>query len=352
MAYNWFGEKERTLATSIAAFCNIFGTAVAFAMGFIVTEDGSTLYISMAVQSGFCVILAVATILLFSSKPPTPPSRSSQKGTTLSNKESAKAMLTNIYFFLLMITYSVGFGVLSAIIACLGQILTPQGYTQTDSSIYGLTIITVGLIGCVVFGTIADRTKKFKICLWVCAIGALLGTSVFCLGMFFQKTVYWFWIILAAFVILGIFSVPFVPLSLEIACEITYPVAASIPNTTLGLTGTLAGIVFTFLFPLLQEPPKPDNSPGSMRIPLIVGLVSFVIALSFLICFRGTMKRTAAEQAEAEKEEAAKLFGDSDDNEEKEAAEEGDIPDDKAALLINPTQPVDLLAASYGAIDK
>lgn len=39
MTANWFGEKERTTATAIAVFSNLFGGAVAFGLSAMVCES-------------------------------------------------------------------------------------------------------------------------------------------------------------------------------------------------------------------------------------------------------------------------------------------------------------------------
>lgn len=73
-AVNWFGEKERTLASTIAVLANIVGPSLAFGIAPAVVTSGNQIPNFMLVQAGVCTACSFAVIFIFIERPPSPPS--------------------------------------------------------------------------------------------------------------------------------------------------------------------------------------------------------------------------------------------------------------------------------------
>lgn len=105
---------------------------------------------------------------------------------------------------------------LSAIISALTR---PYDFHGKDNSIFGVVYIFCGIIGSLTTGIVLDKFRKFKLVLLIMAVSGILGYSGMFLSLPTKST--------AAFAtnlgILGLFSVPIVPLCFAFSVELTYP---------------------------------------------------------------------------------------------------------------------------------
>ena len=80
LATNWFGEKERTIAATIAGLFNVIGAGIAYGVGPAVIStvfDIPALILGQAITSS---VLAVGTLAIFRGRPPVPPSAAAAIG--------------------------------------------------------------------------------------------------------------------------------------------------------------------------------------------------------------------------------------------------------------------------------
>lgn len=74
---SWFGESERSLATSIGADFNQFGVAIGFLMGAYMVHPetaAADIRLLILVQAIITSVPTVAAIIGMQDRPPTPPS--------------------------------------------------------------------------------------------------------------------------------------------------------------------------------------------------------------------------------------------------------------------------------------
>ena len=93
--------------------------------------------------------------------------------------------------------------------------------SKDNSSLFGALFLLFGIIGSGVLGVIADGTRRFKCLLLVSS----LISSLIMLGFIFvleTKSVIWTAVVIS---FLGFFFLPVLPLSFELACEITYNIS-------------------------------------------------------------------------------------------------------------------------------
>lgn len=74
LAANWFGEDQRTLATTIASVINPIGVAIGFIFPPAFVHKPTDLPTMLFYQAILASALSIPVILLFRDKPPTPPS--------------------------------------------------------------------------------------------------------------------------------------------------------------------------------------------------------------------------------------------------------------------------------------
>ena len=356
---NWFGEKERTIATTIGTLMGILGSGAAFGFGpFLLglTEDAQSgeywtgseygMLIMLGGQAALATILMTCSVAFFKDKPPTPPyfqapEEALREPTSIIENpiegetseaiipvvqhsffQDLKQVLTNCNFLILAAAYSVGYSVLQSFVALIDQIIVPKGYTPYDGSIFGITVIFFGIIGATVVGVVADRTKKYKLLAASCGFLATLGFAGFAVVMLWKKTTLLFYMACLCLAILGMFSVPTVPLCLEMGCEVTYPVPASTSTSIIYGAGTVTAGIILVILDIIQQvhlqttPNAKVSNNGSIQIILWIDLS--LLCLSFILTsiFRGKYKRMANEKLHREKSQAylANLIQEKDEN--------------------------------------
>lgn len=304
---NWFGANERGISTTISSFSNLLGSGVAFTLNTMIGEGREWLLsVTLLIHALISTFTAILGLPFFRSKPPTPANIAS------ANLEKKKIsffndlwmLFTNVNAIILLITYFLGFGAVCSFLTLISQIVTPKGYDGTNASIFGLLIIFSGGFGAFIFSFLVGKTKRFVLFMWISGIGALVSLAAFTFFIRYERTVYYTIILSVLSASLGFFALPFVPLVMELACEITYPVAANVSQVTFGSSGTGSIILFVLVLEELQS--KNPEGNGSMQNAMYVILVSFTLALVVFIFFRGKYKRTMFEaklQEEMKKKE-------------------------------------------------
>ncbi|CAG2060013.1 unnamed protein product [Timema podura] len=182
-------------------------------------------------------------------KPALPPSpsqaqlRSSPKDGTI--KEfllSLKILLTSIDYHLLLWSFGINYGVLTAVCTLPNQFILshfPGG--QEFAGHVCLTIIVAGMLGAVVFGVLLDKTHKYK----ETTLGVYILTMVSLVGFTFilgTKSTILVYLTAAA---LGVFLGGYIPVAYELGAELTYPLSEGTVTGVMLIPGSALGILFT-----------------------------------------------------------------------------------------------------------
>ena len=93
--------------------------------------------------------------------------------------EGFKLMWSNKNFGLLAFIFAIKQGTLNTFGMLLSDILTPFGYTPDILAYFGILFLFGGMFGAIICTIVADRTKKFKVCLMFCCIGVAYSTLQF-----------------------------------------------------------------------------------------------------------------------------------------------------------------------------
>jgi FLVCR family MFS transporter 7 len=192
-ANSWFSKDQRALANTLALSSNTFGILLgALISPFIV--DSSFDFVSEMTFLNFitaAVSLSAVIIASFigSSKPPVPPSLSASKNNTnetlrINEKtllvfKQIGQLMRSLSFVILCVCFGLGLGSFSAITTLIQQIVCVRGYTDDDAGIFGGAFILSGIIGSLIFGLIADKTKKFEEISKICFCFSTVATILF-----------------------------------------------------------------------------------------------------------------------------------------------------------------------------
>lgn len=134
IANNWFGEHERTTATTVAGLFNVIGAGIIYGVGPAVVTVGTDfppLLLGEAIASS---ALAVVTLAVFRGRPPVPPSAGAASVAQLEDQHQSffahtKAVFTSVPFVLLFWVFGMGFGLFIGLSGLINQLVIPMGYT-------------------------------------------------------------------------------------------------------------------------------------------------------------------------------------------------------------------------------
>ncbi|KAL9136399.1 MAG: hypothetical protein Q9175_002385 [Cornicularia normoerica] len=243
----WFTPSGRVSATAIASLANPFGGALGQLINPFLASTASDMP-SMVLYVAIISTVASIPSFFIPSKPPTPVSPSSTH-TAPGLRETFKILGKTPTFYLLFLPFAVYVGFFNSLSSVLTQIMTPYGFSETESGIAGAVLILVGLVSAAVTSPIMDRTKAYL---------PFIKTSVPLIALCYLSFI---WapgtrslvapcIILA---VLGAASFSLVPVALEWLVEVTWPVGPEAGSTICWTGGQLLGGIFIVISDALKE---------------------------------------------------------------------------------------------------
>jgi len=188
--------------------------------------------------------------------------------------------------------------------------MCPFGYGNVNVGLCIGCFIMFGLIGCIVMGIIADKTKKLEeLTKILYSIGVI---SLMCIGLFVINEVqsYWLYII---FAIAGLTSAPVLPLSLDLCIETTHPVPEATVAGIFLIASQLGSILSIVILPSftrslsahqmeIQKCEIQDGKLGDIRdysIPVyILAVFSVILVICFISFFHCEYRRQKKDEIE------------------------------------------------------
>ena len=307
----WFPDNERVLANSIVSMSGMMGNGASLLVSSLIVQSTDRLPILLILTAGLALVPLIMTVCgVWRKSPKVPPSPSAEKG--LKTWPGVKRLLRNWRFLFMCLVLMIEFGVVNAITVLLPQFMCPFGYSQLYAGIIGGSTIFIGTIGGLFVGYFLDKTKqleevsKLSMCLTLLA-------SILVMELFRIPNIK---IPLAlAYFMFGIFAIIQVPVFIELAIEVTYPVAVATCSGILYSSVQLMAGLFTFLAPYLGTQPDPKyreisecevatNSTISSRVQGVdyIYFYYFTIGLSiaivsvYVLGFKPKYNRMAAER--------------------------------------------------------
>ncbi|KAL1237481.1 putative MFS-type transporter -like protein [Trichinella pseudospiralis] len=282
LAAVWFGHNEVSTATAIGVFGNQVGIALGFWIPTLFVHSSAVeqdityglrkLYFLTATLTS-AVFLAV--LLGVSERPPLPPSiaQSLINNSTYTKgqfKQSVYSLAKQASFVQLAFTYGLNVGAFYAVSTLLNQTLLPYFPNEEKNiGIVGLLIVLTGLLGSVLCGWWLDRTKMFKFILTITYAASLLGMIIYtvCIEKGSIEIVF-----LAAS-ILGFSMTGYLPLGLEYAAEITYPISEGITSGIMNGSAQVFGVILTLSVGQILQQFSVLAGNITMIVTLTIGLI-------------------------------------------------------------------------------
>ena len=260
----WFPLNERATATAIAALAAGLGSATTFIIGPLAVSspvmNGSSVLLNETNIStlrteirhlhfaifGVCVALLFLCIIYLPGEPPTPPSLTAE----YKRHDFKQGILTVIRrpnMWYLGIMYGVALGSYNSWASVLNIIVNPLGISQRDAGWLGFYAAIGGVIGGIAMGKLTDTFKRrMKLLLILDFILAFVffGWFTFQCNDIMPRSLS---MLFVAAVGLGIFFTASIPVFIEMACEVSYPVAEGLTAGFLMMIINFTATVFLLI---------------------------------------------------------------------------------------------------------
>lgn len=170
---------------------------------------------------------------------------------------------------LLCIIFAIIFGFYISLGNLISSIFAPFGLDPIEITRIGLYLLSSGIIGAVLIGAWVDRTSTYK----VTTLLILLSTVVFL--TITNQTIYHLnesmTLFIVSLILLGFASVAFIPLTLNFAAELTFPLQPALINSIMTLSGQTSATIQSFLYAFFLDvsPTYPDGTEKSDDVFLL-----------------------------------------------------------------------------------
>ena len=260
----WFPLNERATATAIAALAAGLGSATTFIIGPLAVSspvmNGSLVlfnethittirtqlkHLNVA-MFGVCALLLFICIVYLPAKPPTPPSL-----TAASDRYGFKKGILNLMrrpnMWYICAMYGVSMGSYGSWGSVLNIILHPLGISQTEAGWMAFSGSIAGILSGIAMGKLADVFKrKMKVLLVIDFIFIVIFVGWFtfqCNDILPRSTTMLF---VAAIGLSASFTA-ITPIFIEMACEVSYPIAEGLTSGLLSMFITFTATVFLLI---------------------------------------------------------------------------------------------------------
>ncbi|XP_045134546.1 mucin-2-like isoform X2 [Portunus trituberculatus] len=265
VAATWFPPSERITATAVGTLMCQLGAAAMYLGALVVRYPSSKVVSSeereairgdimvlMYIHFGAALLLLLAVAIYFPAKPPTPPSASSEEE-RIDYFKAFRVIFKKLQMAMVLMVFAFSFGVPVVWIAVLNLSLKDIGINQDKAMGVAVTAVVCSSVTAFIAARITDKVYGH---LKVTVITLLAISSVFFLWFLLLTTKVIYPTLGQVYVAvaggLG-FEYATVPLLVELAVEIGFPIPESVTGATLTFVFNIVSLVFLGLFQIPNE---------------------------------------------------------------------------------------------------
>ncbi|KAL5038624.1 hypothetical protein BDV3_006245 [Batrachochytrium dendrobatidis] len=282
----WFGEKERTTTNTVISLGQPIGSAILLLVGpsIIGTNPANfaTLNLVVFILAGVCALPSLWIL----DRPPTAPTFSAQV-THVPFKQGVFQLFKIKAYVILWIVFGTFLGIFNTFVTLISDYVVPFGYTQDQAGNLGVIAIGVGLVNAGIIGVVLDRTHGHAIAVKICCLIVTLGTIVFLLGM---KSSNQYSVLAIASAMFGMGGFPLIPVVLEAAVEVTFPIS---PGTSAGFL-MWGGQIFGIILLLISNAVR--GSDGNLYYGMVLMITCSAACLVVSFFFQSDNRRNRADR--------------------------------------------------------
>ncbi|XP_074650994.1 solute carrier family 49 member 4 homolog [Tubulanus polymorphus] len=264
----WFPPNQRTTATVVSAVSNTLGAGLQAIIGpFIVADqpnittntsnwsnetdtvmknEFNDIVEQLIIHAAIAGMLFLTIVAYFPARPPTPPSISASMNKTTA-KEGFKQLLSHKDYWIFLVATRIPLGAYLGWYTMLEINLKPLGFTQNEVGTMMLVNVVVGNLVGIIMARLTDLVKghmKTKI-----SVLSSLGTVIVLLFTLQSTKImpYNHVTIFVSVTLIGMCYISLAPLSLEVTCELAYPVTEGIALLCPLIAMNVITLIYLFL---------------------------------------------------------------------------------------------------------
>ncbi|XP_076793873.1 solute carrier family 49 member A3 isoform X1 [Arvicanthis niloticus] len=249
LAALWFPEHQRATANMIGTMSNPLGLLIANVLSPALVKKAEDIPMMLGIYIVPAALACLmATVCLWESVPPTPPSTGAANSTSESFLHGLKLLIQNKAYVILAVCFGGGIGIFSSFSALLEQILCANGYSNEFSGLCGALFIVFGILGALLLGLYVDRTKHFT---EATKIGLCLTSMTFVAFALVAQLQGQTFALAAICSLLGLFGFSVAPVVMELAVESSFPVGEGASAGLIFVLGQAEGVLIMLLLTAL-----------------------------------------------------------------------------------------------------
>ncbi|CAO3699071.1 unnamed protein product [Rhizopus stolonifer] len=265
----WFAPKDRGLANTLLSVQ--IGMALGPLILPLIAPTISNIPRMLIIISSFSTLTTLPTFFI-PKQPRSPPSVSATIDRT-PFWEGVRAISKNIQFWWLALIASISMGTIFSVSVLIMEAIGPFGYTEQEAGLCAASVVFAGCLGgCYWIGKNAHYFMFIKM---------LTPIVIFTYVMYiFNMVPNAFPTVLLTCILNGFFAYALIPVYMELAAEVTYPVSESIGSCILWASITLAMLLLSILIDALRAGPE-ASPPYNMKLAMIV--TSVIMAVTSIV---------------------------------------------------------------------
>ncbi|CDS05286.1 hypothetical protein LRAMOSA07815 [Lichtheimia ramosa] len=286
----WFAPQDRTIGNTFVSIS--LGMLVAPLIMPPLAPSVDLVPWMFKVVGIICTCCAIP-ILLTPKLPKVPPSASAAEPRT-SIWKGVKLLSRNFQYISTVIVAGVNCGMFYAISVIIIQAAAPYGYTDQQGGIAMAVLTIAGYIGGTVMGYFVGQ--KGEHLMFIKLFTPMVVVTY--IMLIFQIVENGFGPLICICFWIGFFSMGVLPVQLEYACEVSYPVPEAIASNVIWTLDTVVMLIFTVIANALRAGPEADP-PGNMRNSLIAAVCIMAFFSLPIFWLKGDLKRLAVDRRRA-----------------------------------------------------
>ena len=309
LTMDWFPTSERDMATTVATMASVSGQMLFSLLPPWVVRTPAALPRVLLILLLPSAAVTAATALLLRERPSAPPSAAaaavwrerdaaklrahgSLGGASALVVRDIRHLLALRNFTLLASGFSIGVGTAWALLILQSQLLTPCGYSDELAGAAATALVFSGLVASAAMGAAMRATRAYLPLQRGIMVAAVIATlAVLAAARPGAPAA-----VMATWAALGATLPPLVPLTLEHAAEVTFPISADASNAALIVGATAFSFLLTLgLTPLLRYPASVSCSTVATPAAALIG-ACMASGLGLTLCVKQDYRRSAYER--------------------------------------------------------
>jgi MFS family permease len=273
LSMDWFTQSERDIATVAATMANILGQMAGSLLPALLVTGEDDFRALMLYQALPCTVALIIAVIVARDRPTLPASAAAAhqwaeqaklKSESLDSPSArvlkamwhdSVALTTHANFVWLCAGFTLATGSAWSLLTLQAQIIQPCGYGNSIVGTSGAALLGVGVLASFAIGVWLQRSTAYVITQKLLVI-ACAAATVGILGVNRPGNA---GPIVAMWCLLGAAIQPLMPVSLEHAAEMTYPVSADSSSTVLLVAANVFGCILTLILTVLLAQPSFSN---------------------------------------------------------------------------------------------